>query len=455
MNSSKRRFARDEVGERAPLTTEVPLAVAVFLAMCFAVLLRSPQLLEPDDYAYRASIVALSQGHLLLTSAQFFALAAQLGAHGGPGIEQWVHLRSGMWISQKNPGYPFFAVVFQWLHALRTSPLFYGAFGCVGLFYGARAWLGRWGGVYCVALYCFSGAALLFAWRATMPTFTDASLIGGATGLLLGVLLRRNDPPTRRFALGALAFLALDGAVFIRYTDVVVLAVAVVAVIGLASVCRVTWLTVVGWCGLVAAFGVFDLVVNHLLYGGIFTTGYRSGIVTFRAYAIVPNLEGMPSRLLESVPMATLALIGVIWIAIRFFSNGGSGASFRRAARCDALVALALGMGWFAMWALYSSYTWTVRQTLGAANPIHVVRFYVPVLGLIALLGAWFLTRMPKWAATGLIVLVMSLALWSYVTPANDIVVGRPSAHRSYSAIVLAASTLAWSANTIRVLNFR
>lgn len=442
--------------DRRSLTTEVALAAAVFLAMCLVVLTRSPQLLEPDDYAYRASIIALSQGHLLLTNAQYLALKSQLSVHGAPGIEQWVHLRSGRWISQKNPGYPFFAVVFQWLHALRAAPLFFGAFACAGLFYGARAWLGRWGGVYCVTLYCFSGGALLFAWRATMPTFTDASLIGGATGLLLGVLLRCNDPPAHRFFLGALAFLALDGAVFIRYTDVLVLVIAVVAVIGLAPVCRVAWPIVLGWCGLAVTFGVFDLVVNRLLYGGIFTTGYRSGIVTFRASAIAPNLERMPSRLVESMPLATLALVGVIWIATRFFSSRGSGASFRNAVRRDALVALALGTGWFAMWALYSCYTWTVGQTLGDTNPIHVVRFYVPVLGMMALLGAWFLTRTPKWAATGLIVLVMSLALWSYVTPANDTVVGRPSAHRTHSpASGLASTRSARTANTIGTLKLR
>jgi hypothetical protein len=208
------------------LAMEMALAAVAFLAMCVVVLVRSPLLMEPDDYAYRASIIALSQGHLLLTNAQYVALKAQLSAHGGPGIAQWVHLRSGEWISQKNPGYPFFSVVFQWLHALRLAPLFYGAIGCVGLFYGARIWLGRWGGVCAVALYCFSGAALIFAWRPTMPTFTDASLIAGAAGLLLGVLLARDDPPSRRLFLGALAFLALDGATFIRYSDVVVQVVA-------------------------------------------------------------------------------------------------------------------------------------------------------------------------------------------------------------------------------------
>ena len=365
LNASTRRVARDETDGGRSLTTEVALAAAVFVAMCLVVLMRSAQLLEPDDYAYRASIIALSQGHLLLTNAQYFALNARLSVHGGPGIEQWVHLRNGKWVSQKNPGYPFFAVIFQWLHALRAAPLFYGAFGCAGLFYGARAWLGRWGGVYVVALYCFSGAALLFAWRATMPTFTDASLIAGAAGLLLGALLRRDDPPTRRFLLGALAFLALDGAVFIRYTDVVVLVVALIAVIGCARVCRVMWSQVLGWCAVVAVFGVFDLVINHVLYGGIFTTGYRSGIVTFRASAIAPNLERMPSRLVESMPMAVLALIGVAWIVARYFSRPRRGPSHRGTARRDALVALALGVGWLALWGLYSAYTWTVGQTLG------------------------------------------------------------------------------------------
>src|ERR1700722_7253075 len=187
-------------------------AVVLFAALCVVVLIRSPQLLEPDDYAYRASIVALSEGHLLLTNAQFLSLQAQLSRHGGGGILQWVHLRDGKWISQKNPGYPFLAVIFQWLHALRVAPLFYGACACAGLFYGARRWLGRWGGTIAVALYCSSGAALIFAWRATMPTFTDASLIAAGAGLLLGVLVSEDDDPRRRFLFGALAFLALDGA---------------------------------------------------------------------------------------------------------------------------------------------------------------------------------------------------------------------------------------------------
>ncbi|MGC1238082.1 MAG: hypothetical protein WA860_04760 [Acidimicrobiales bacterium] len=425
MSHSTGPIKRRETGISKPiLMAEIVVAAAAFLIMCLFILLRSPQLMEPDDYAYRASIIALSQGHVLLTNVQYLSLKTQLSARGGPGIEQWVRLRSGMWISQKNPGYPFFAVIFQWLHALRAAPLFYGAMGCSGLFYGSRKWLGIWGGVYAVALYCFSGAALIFAWRPTMPTFTDASLIAGAAGILLGVLLSRDDPPKRRFLLGALAFLALDGATLIRYTDVIVLLVALAAVTALARASRLRRSTLLGWLTIALAFGAGDLVINHVLYGGVFTTGYRSGLVTFRSSAVAPNLERMPIRLIESMPMAILALASVVWIAVRAMSNGSGALSSARARR-DVVVSLVIGAGWLSVWALYSAYTWTVDQTIGPGNPIHVVRFYVPVIGLISLLGAWLLKRLPGWVSVALIAVLVGFALWSYVTPSNDIIVGR------------------------------
>jgi len=43
---------------------EVGLAVAAFAVLCVLVLRASPYLPEPDDYAYRASIVAMTDGHL-------------------------------------------------------------------------------------------------------------------------------------------------------------------------------------------------------------------------------------------------------------------------------------------------------------------------------------------------------------------------------------------------------
>jgi hypothetical protein len=68
------------------------------------------------------------------------------------------------------------AAPFEALGIIRWAPLFYGALACLGLFIGARRWLGHFGGLAAVGLYCSSGAALAFAWRDYMPTFTDASL---------------------------------------------------------------------------------------------------------------------------------------------------------------------------------------------------------------------------------------------------------------------------------------
>jgi hypothetical protein len=291
-----------------PVTREVAVAAALFAAMCVAVLVKAPQLLEPDDYAYRASIVALSEGHVLLTNAQYLALFTQLSAHNGGGILQWVHLANGRWISQKNPGYPFLAVLFQWLHALRWAPLFYGGLACAGLFYGARRWLGPWGGVYAVGLYCFSGVALSFAWRATMSTFTDASLIAGGAGLLLGVLLSTHDRATRRTVLGTLAFVALELAVLVRYSDVAVLIVAIVAVLALYRASSLTRAMLLAWLGSVAVFALGDLVLNRALYGGPLTTGYQSGLITFALSAVALNVQRMPVRLVEAMPVCLLAL---------------------------------------------------------------------------------------------------------------------------------------------------
>jgi hypothetical protein len=54
------------------------------------------------------------------------------------------------------------------------------------LYAGGRRWLGRFGGAAAPGLCCSSGAAILFAWRGYMPTFTEASLIAAGTGTLLG-----------------------------------------------------------------------------------------------------------------------------------------------------------------------------------------------------------------------------------------------------------------------------
>lgn len=55
------------------------LAVAAFAVLCMLVLRAAAYLPEPDDYAYRASLVAMADGHFFtLTGAQAHALAERL-----------------------------------------------------------------------------------------------------------------------------------------------------------------------------------------------------------------------------------------------------------------------------------------------------------------------------------------------------------------------------------------
>jgi hypothetical protein len=70
---------------------EACLAAAAFAVLCVLVLRAVPYLPEPDDYTYRASIVAMTDGHLFtLSGAQAHALAERLapqlpGNRLGPG----------------------------------------------------------------------------------------------------------------------------------------------------------------------------------------------------------------------------------------------------------------------------------------------------------------------------------------------------------------------------------
>ena len=268
----------------APAGAGLLLAVlAPFAVLCVAVLSVAPRLVEPDDYAYRASTVAVTQGHLLtLSPAQARTLSVQLsyvgpGARqagpggGAPGLGQWqwIERPGGRWISEKNPGYPYLAAPFQGLGLIRLAPLAYGALGCLGLFFGARRWLGPGGGAAAVGLFCTSGAALLFAWRDYMPTFTEASLLAAGTGTLLWATLAVEASPRRRALAGLAAFAAIEAAVFVRYTDIVVLACAVVAVLAVrwrrpASIpsAALWW-----WLGSVAVFTVGLAWFDELAYG--------------------------------------------------------------------------------------------------------------------------------------------------------------------------------------------
>src|SRR3954471_5661867 len=211
---------------------EAILVVAAFAALCVVVLSVSPQAAEPDDGAYHASIVAITEGHFLtLSTTQAETLARKLGDNPTAPPNQWVELPNGRWISEKDPGYPFLAAPFQALGVIRWAPLFYGLVACVGLFIGARRWLGRFGGLAAVGLYCSSGAAPAFAWRDYMATFTDASLIAAGSGALMWAVLATDASSRRRTWVGLAGLVAIEIAPLVRYTNIVILGCAVVAVI--------------------------------------------------------------------------------------------------------------------------------------------------------------------------------------------------------------------------------
>ncbi len=431
--SARLTSAARPVWATRPGRGEVALAVVAFAVLCLVVLRVAPQLVEPDDWAYRASIVGITEGHLAtLSAAQVHALSAQLirlsGGNAaifrhGPqllGVQQWVRLPDGHWISEKDPGYPYLAAPFQWLGILRWAPLFYGALACLGLFAGARRWLGRLGGAAAVGLYCSSGAALLFAWRDYMPTFTDASLIAAGAGALLWTLLADDAPGRRRTVIGLAGFVALELAAFARYSDVVVLGCAILAV----AVLRwrrpaalppgaLTW-----WLGSAVLFGAGVAAFDTLVYGGPLRSGYQAGEIRFTLGSLLPNLRLMPAHLLRSMPFLVLGIAALAWIAARWLrlrrrpaghgqaavqgEDGPAGDDPARddTARRDAAVGLALGAAWLAIWGLYAFYSWTAFPGL---STLQAARFYVPALGPMALLAAWLVTRVPgRPAAAGL-----------------------------------------------------
>ena len=374
---------------------EAALAVAAFAALCAVVLTIAPQSAEPDDGAYRASIVAMTEGHFLtLSTAQAETLARKLGDNPAAPPNQWVELSDGRYISEKDPGYPFLAAPFQALGIIRWAPLFYCALACLGLFFGARRWLGRFGGLAAVGLFCSSGAALAFAWRDYMPTFTDASLIAAGSGALLWSMLATEASCRRRTWVGLAGFAAIEIATFVRYTNIVILGCAVVAVVVAwrLRAARLPLRTLCWWLASVAVFGAGVAIFDDLVYGGPLTTGYQPGEVTFGLGAIGPNLRLMPAHLMQAMPMLVLGLIALTWIVLRWLVLRRIGGQAGAVARRDLSVGAALAASWFAIWGLYSAYTWTTDPT---SVTVQVVRFYVPAIGAIALLGAWLVTRIP------------------------------------------------------------
>jgi len=403
-----------------PAWVEAALALAAFAVLCAVVLSVAPQPAEPDDGAYRASIVAMSEGHFLtLSTAQAETLAGRLRDNPAAPPNQWVQLSDGRWISEKDPGYPFLAAPFEKLGIIRLAPLFYGLLASLGLFVGARRWLGRFGGPAAVGLYCSSGAALAFAWRDYMPTFTDASLIAAGTGAVLWAVLATEASSRRRSWAGLAGFAALELATFVRYTNIIILCCAAVAVIAAWRLRKagLPLATLCSWLASVVVFGAGIALFDDLVYGGPLTTGYRPGEVTFALGAIGPNLRLMPAHLLQAMPMLVLGLIALAWIILRWLILRRRGDEVGAAVRRDLWVGITLAASWLAIWGLYSAYTWTTDPT---SVTVQVVRFYLPAIGAIALLGAWLVTRIPGRAwlrgltSATVIAALFGVGVWSF-----------------------------------------
>ena len=405
---------------------EAVLAVAAFAGLCAVVLAVGAQKIaaEPDDGAYHHSIVAITMGDFFtLSSAQLTSLAKRIGDPPDADLvpNQWVEVGHGRYISEKDPGYPYLAAPFQALGISQWTQLFYGALACLGLFFGARRWLGRFGGPAAVGLYCSSGAALIFAWRMWMPTFTDASLIAAGTGALLWSVLATDAGSRRRAWVGLAGFAALELATFVRYTDIVILGCAVLAVIAAWRLrsAQLPLRTLGLWLASVAVFAVGVATFDDLIYGGPLTTGYRPGEVSFSFGAIPSNLRIMPGHLIRAMPMVVLGLVALAWIVVRRLAGRRADGQGAAAARRDLWIGLAVAASWFAIWGVYSAYAWTADPT---ASTLSEIRFYLPAIGAISLLGAWLVTRIPgrAWLAgltsTAVIAVLFGLGVWSFHT---------------------------------------
>jgi hypothetical protein len=84
-----------------------------------------------------------------------------------------------------------------------------------------------------------------------------------------------------------------------------------------------------------------------------------------------------------------------------------------------------LAASWFGVWGLYAAYTWTTQPGL---TTLVAVRFYVPALGAMALLGAWLIARLPRRVplAACVIVAAFGLGLWSFHAMLSGSVPGPP-----------------------------
>lgn len=420
----------------------VALAVVTFALFAGVVLSRAEKMAEPDPYAYRASIVALSHGDMKLTQDEYTALNKELQDTSlGGGVMQWHQNEDGYWVSEKNPGYPFLALPFYALGILRWAPLFYGLIGCFGLWIGARRWIGEWGALFAVGGYLSAAVSMVMAWRSTMPTFTDASLIALGIGALIWTTLAFDQSKRKRVIVGSIAFFALGLAFSSRYTNVMVLGVAALYAFVLCLRPRwgLNWKTLIPW-GVAAAIPVaLSAWYNLYVFGGLTSTGYQSTSGVFTIDSISRNLKVMPGHLWKSMPIFVVGLTAIAVFAFEQLHHKKMltveadevrevGEIDPEQRRTDRWIGSLLIVSWIVIWGLYSMFEWTANMAGGAgpgggphgpggmSGPTYsVVRFYTPVLGVIALLAAWLFTKTYKSFVVVLIVILFAVGINGFV----------------------------------------
>jgi hypothetical protein len=115
--------------------------------------------------------------------------------------------------------------------------------------------------------------------------------------------------------------------------------------------------------------------------------------------------------------MVFLGLAAVVWIAVRALVLCHTDSREGITARRDLAVGGAVAVSWLATWSLYATYTWTTDPTNSAVSD---VRFYVPALGTVSLLGAWLVTRLGRrkpvrgLGSVTTIVVLFTLGVWAF-----------------------------------------